>query len=33
MVVWNWIVDTTAGWSTRGVAMRLFLALIVGLVV
>ena len=33
MVVWNWIVDTTAGWSTLGVAMRLFLALIVGLVV
>lgn len=33
MVVWNWIVDTTAGWSTLGVAMRFFLALIVGLVV
>ena len=33
MAVWNWIVDTAAGWSTLGVTLRLLLALIVGLVV
>lgn len=31
--VWNWFVDTTAGWSTLGVAFRLLSALIVGLTV
>ncbi len=30
---WNWLVDTTASWSTLGIVFRLLLALMVGLVI
>lgn len=33
MNIWNWFVETTAGWSTLGVVFRLLSALIVGLTV
>lgn len=33
MVAWNWLIDTASGWSTLGVVIRLFFALLVGLVV
>ncbi len=30
---WNWIVETTASWSTLGIIFRLLLALFVGLII
>ncbi len=30
---WNWLVDTTASWSTLGIVFRLTLALLVGLII